>query len=588
MRLWFLVFLLAVSATQAEIIPSTARTAPWAGNVGVPGGIPHYTTIYANAVTDLGCDPTGGADISTILYDTIQGMPTGENVIYLPAGTYNLAARVQIAAGKKGIVLRGAGMGQTIIRPSDGAGNAFFLVGSSDYPYPAGSNPITAGATRGSTSIVVSDDLTYFVAGKQFVISSTTNPTYLHRLGGFADSSTTLAQTCNVVSKVGSTITFDPPLVSDFPSCSAVAFSYTPSSYIGFEDMTFDLDSEPATFCAVEWDQVYACWIKNVEVSHPHHRQMYMSSATRCEIRGSYFHDTTATGPNTEGLDFAAGASYCLIENNIFNNGGAMAVIFGDANGSCVGNAVSYNYFVNAPPGWWDISFSHGCHDMFNLAEGNILDWFKDDGYFGSASHNTLFRNRIYHRIQLKHLNNYYNVIGNVLGKLTDTTIYKLQNTSYEQTASDYDVTVGVPVYELGFPNIGNQTYTGSFAATSPPDYSALDNILGSPDNQKRDLNVSATLVRKGNYNLVDAAIPVSEALSGDTYADSVLYPEGAPDWWTDDDYVGEFPPIEATDPNTFNLPAKQRYEALSDPTPTPGVPDASFRRDQAILSRRR
>ena len=52
---------LSARPAVAEIIPP-GRTAPWQGNVGVPGGIPNRTKIYKNIVTDLGADPTGKVD----------------------------------------------------------------------------------------------------------------------------------------------------------------------------------------------------------------------------------------------------------------------------------------------------------------------------------------------------------------------------------------------------------------------------------------------------------------------------------------------------------------------------------------------
>ena len=77
---------------------------------------------------------------------------------------------------------------------------------------------------------------------------------------------------------------------------------------------------------------------------------------------------------------------------------------------------IAYNYISKRPPGSWDISVNHGPHNMLNLSEGNVFQSFKDDGYFGSSSHNTLFRNRIDWQVSLKHFSNYYNIVGNVLG----------------------------------------------------------------------------------------------------------------------------------------------------------------------------
>ena len=75
-----------------DIIPGS-RTAPWQANIGVPGGIPMRTTIYKNIVTDLGADPTGVVDCTSIILGAIASCPVGQ-VIYIPAGTFRLNSRV--------------------------------------------------------------------------------------------------------------------------------------------------------------------------------------------------------------------------------------------------------------------------------------------------------------------------------------------------------------------------------------------------------------------------------------------------------------------------------------------------------------
>ena len=88
---------------------------------------------------------------------------------------------------------------------------------------------------------------------------------------------------------------------------------------------------------------------------------------------------------------------------------------------------------------------------MLNLCEGNVFqNSFKDDGYFGSSSHNTLFRNVIPDQIALKHFCNYYNVVGNILGA---TRPGPRQTRTYEaQKSSNYWNNNVYPIYELGFP----------------------------------------------------------------------------------------------------------------------------------------
>ena len=104
---------LSAGPAVAEIIPP-GRTAPWQGNVGVPGGIPARTTIYKNIVTDLGADPTGKVDASPIINRAIGSCPVGQ-VVYMPAGIFKIATPIS-TTNKSNFTLRGAGQGQTILR----------------------------------------------------------------------------------------------------------------------------------------------------------------------------------------------------------------------------------------------------------------------------------------------------------------------------------------------------------------------------------------------------------------------------------------------------------------------------------------
>jgi hypothetical protein len=65
-----------------------------------------------------------------------------------------------------------------------------------------------------------------------------------------------------------------------------------------------------------------------------------------------------------------------------------MEINFGTTN-----SVVAYNYVPN--DGSDGITVNHGAHNCFNLYEGNFVTRFKNDGYFGSESDQTFFRNRI-------------------------------------------------------------------------------------------------------------------------------------------------------------------------------------------------
>src|SRR5262249_37775693 len=158
---------------------------------------------------------------------------------------------------------------------------------------------------------------------------------------------------------------------------------------IGLESLTLDMSNSTAGF-PIWFQQVWGCWVKDVEIKGAYSRVMnWGGPAVRCEVRGCYTRDVQASGPNHEGLEFGL-ASWNLIEDNICNNGGAPPILLEDGINPASCNVIGYNYVINTAPGFWDISFNHGSGSIFNLAEGNVIQDFEDDGYFGSASYNTL------------------------------------------------------------------------------------------------------------------------------------------------------------------------------------------------------
>ena len=136
-----------------DIIPPN-RTAPWQGNVGVPGGIPTRTTIWKNIVTDFGADPTGHVDAAPIINAAIISCPAGQ-VVYMPAGTFLIATPIYPAT-KSNFTLRGAGQGQTILHVTTNH-VPIYSSGVVPWPPPSTGPAITAGATKGSNTITVSD-----------------------------------------------------------------------------------------------------------------------------------------------------------------------------------------------------------------------------------------------------------------------------------------------------------------------------------------------------------------------------------------------------------------------------------------------
>jgi hypothetical protein len=530
----------------AEVIPNS-RTAPWQGNIGVPGGIPKRTKIYKNIVVDLGADRTGAKDCSSIIQNAINKCPNGQ-VVYIPEGRFRVETLIHIGNKTPNRTLRGAGMGRTtLFGPNN---NPIFTAGDPTWPLPdtSASNfvDISSGATKGSNMITVTS-AKKFVIGAPMAIAPNPLPVWAHNLGGFADTLRSMRVYFKVRSKTATTVTFDPPCPFDFSGLNPTAL-VDPTPYmqgVGIESMTLDMTNN-STEMPIWFQQAWGCWAKEVEIKQAYARQMRWDMVVRCEVRGCYTQNVQGSGPNHEGIEFSY-ASWNLIEDNICNNGGAPPIIMEEDITSSSCNVIGYNYITNTDPAFWDLSFSHGSGSILNLAEGNVINHFEDDGYYGSSSYNTLFRNRIRGQVRLKHFSDYYNVVGNILG---DTWA-----NSYETDVANYWDQGIAPVYELGFPNIGNASYIDTFGPTAPPDYSALPNTLDGC--QQLDRNVSATILRHGNWDYATHSVVWDPAILDHTIPSSLYY-STQPRWWPP---AVSWPPIGPDrDPMVGQIPAEIRF----------------------------
>src|SRR5262249_9016840 len=140
-----------------------------------------------------------------------------------------------------------------------------------------------------------------------------------------------------------------------------------------------------------------------------------------------------------------------------------------------VGSVIGYNFAVhNQVPGFSNqvpaYNTNHGPHCMMVLWEGNIGAGFQNDGYHGSGSHITVFRNLFNgidpfsqlstnrKPVDLCRFSYFHNVVGNVLGDPSWTP------QEYEMSAALAEYTDPV-IYRLGFPNVGND----AFVTGNPP-----------------------------------------------------------------------------------------------------------------------
>lgn len=523
----FVIFVLLSALLPAlswgEIVPTDRRTT-WQGNVGVPGGIPNRTVIYRNLVTDSGADNTGVADCTAILQNAMNSCPDSQ-VIYLPAGTYRINGCIFNPSHPR-FTIRGAGMGKTILDLHGSSCNGVIDIGSQDWPPPTANIVIQSGATAGSTSVTCVSP-TGVSAGKLIRIDQD-NLTWVKSLNGDPDRMSFLFKVTGVS---GNTVSFWPPLPFTMTNSPKVAV-YTTNAIegVGIEDLTLDMQNGPDAGSAVFFEQAYGCWLKNVEVAHSSHRQVWLTTAMNCEIRHCYIHDVQSFSSNREGIDLYENACWNLIEDNISVRGGYPMIVLGDWKGRCSANVIAYNYCEDAQSGSTvagsAISDNHGGHNMMNLYEGNVGQMFESDGYWGSSSHGTLLRNwfsgkysdQLYNHVAVKlnHFASYYNIVGNILGHPAETA-------SYESEVQGFPATLHL-IYRLGFPFIGSSNYNGTIPISAPPNYTQEPGDIGT-EPQRFDPNVRGTVIRHGNYDfatrnlnwdpmIVDRSIPNSYYLT--------------------------------------------------------------------------
>jgi hypothetical protein len=553
----FLLFVIVKTFQASAALIPLDRICNWQPgvNVGIPGGIPIRSVMYTNLVT-MGADNTGHADVSGYISLAVQNCPSGQYV-YMPAGTYAVS---NILSWNKlfNATLRGAGMGKTVLKAYTLSGGVGLIhLGGSEYPRPASSLLVISGATKDSTNLVVANASSVTVG--KFIRLEQVNPAYVVDVN--AGHTNDMSALFMVTRISGGSIGIFPALPCDFTNRPQIAaYTQWPDEAVGFEDFTLDM-TRSGTPSGFYFESLFGCWMKNVEIVGAPNHQVQIVGSMNLEIRGCYTHDTTGSGPNHEGIDLFGDVCWSLVEDNICNHGGFPQIILGDGRGGCCGNVVSYNYIANTDSGssvaGGALSVNHGPHNCFNLFEGNVAQMFQSDGYFGSASDNTCYRNWFHGAypgldypiaVNLDRWSCRFNFYANVLGSNGYTASYSTKDIGYPANTAI--------IYRLGYPNMGNSYYDGT---TNPP----------STSSAALDLNVENTILRTNNYDYANGQVvnPTIETLPA-----SLIY-DATPSWWG----TNRWPAI---DPNnatpTSMIPAQARY--LSNPLKPKLAPPSGLR----------
>jgi hypothetical protein len=443
----------------------------------------------------------------------ISACPSGQ-VVLLNAGTYPLGGQISIS--RSNVTLRGAGPDQTKIVPTagGGCGNTTSLIClSADNNWSDGPDHLTnwtAGYAQGTTVVTLasvsglsvgqvlildqqddaSDTGSIFICGTLAVTCSSEGQVG----GGGRGGNHAQLQHALVTAINGNNVTIFPGLyLPNWTSAKSPAawWATTLVRSVGIEDLSIDNRTAGAGSITV-FNNAYNCWIKDVASigggSRSHVDMQYSPNIT---VRDSYFWG--ASGANLSyGIEPWMGGNE-LVENNIFQHVTTPMLV-----GAEEGSVYAYNYvidqFTNNPSWLYPSAMNHDPGTMMDLFEGNVMPSAMQDSIHGSHAMETYFRNRLSGRdtansqttqtvpFLLQSFSRYTNFVGNVLG----TSGY---HNTYQSIFGGILGNCETSIYNLGF----GGTDCGSGSVNS-------------------DLLVASTLMRWGNYDVVNASVQWNSA----------------------------------------------------------------------------
>ena len=473
----------------AEWIPAERLTNWTPGvTVGVPGGIPTNRTHLIDVTkAPYNADKTGKTDAQPAIVKAIKDAKDND-VVYLPAGTYLANHAITVYAARAGS--RSAARGR-IRRSSSPAARRCrrqrlcpptAATGGMATRRSSTLRAVTSGGrtelTVGDTNVMkdypkggVGEVVQIAIKGdkKLPVLSSGGAPSYDRKY------------ITRIVAKTATAVTISPPLLFDVPA------ELTPimrpvgryAESVGIEDLTVDGTDCPSGGCLVSIGQSYGCWVRNVTVRK--RSTVSLVCMARCNARSGTATSTAARRPRarTGGL-FLGMSSHCLIEDNIISPDT-------EVDGGSAGNVFAYNFcdddWIQGGLLGMSIDTNHAPHNSFNLYEGNYVPRFQADGYWGSCSHDTAFRNWFHASsdkttewwvaVNINRFTRCYNIVGNILGKKGYTWLYEVELPG--------SATASITSTSLGFPNMGNGWCNGKTAQPSKGKYWAdWDPVVGT------------------------------------------------------------------------------------------------------------
>jgi len=591
----------ALSQAASGILPPDRNAAAnWrmAGMLSV-GGIPDRTAVCAT-VSPLG----EGKDDTTNIQNAIEGCPLGQ-VVQLVAGIFTIPDGKFVLLNK-GITLRGAGAGATVLTRTDGAKlNSYFpgccaslmiLAGPQRWNnYSSGNTDLTADVTAGSYSVQVASSAGFAVgqvvlldeaSGAEWqqdriwpneqiwassdyrVVWNKHKPylsgddfgadTYPYTSGSagcwFSDCDRPTNEMHQIAAISGNTITFDSPVTISYRTRHQAKLYYWTTAqftrYAGIENLTAEYgDDGNILFYGCAY-----CWARSVESRLWLGNGFRIMASFRVELQGVYAHNAVWPVPGGGGYAISLDwwSSEALIENSISMLANKVMVVRSAGAGSVVG----YNYmddgYINGMDRWVEIGLnaSHMAGSHHVLFEGNWGFNIDSDQTHGNTIYNTFFRNYASgYRKPFRALDGTY---------IDDTTgccgpLRAAAAHAYAYWFSFIGNVLGMPGKMSGWV----YDAIGGLKRFPPNGIWMLGYMDVSP--QGYDPNVAATAIRDGNFDYLTNAIHWASNDTTHTLPDS-LYLTKKPAFfsghrwpWVDPTGSGQ---------HLYTLPAKARYDA--------------------------
>lgn len=438
---------------DTSIVPTDSRTI-W--DPGIPQGVPPDDAVAASRqdgagpATQYGSTISAGASAATIqsALDSAgaEATKTSRRYVLLGAGTFNISTTLTIPSY---VILRGTSTGignrQTVLVQGF-TGGLIAIDGAGNEGNWGTVRNVSGVAYKGDTTITV-DNASNFNVGDILTIDQLNDGSYEGPSGKvmnynppsagdwvwwltslfyqrqpysagngvqflFPDSAgwRHTSERVEVLSKSGNTLTIyngvrgqGKPLHMTYyntPHIYRCAGAYTDVvRYAGIENLKLNPSGTNGQRVISIHGAAY-CWVKNVEIDGAaqtwsgRHCQLY-SQTYRCEIRDSYFHESSNydQGGNAYGLNISGTNN--LIENNVVVKLNK-PIVMECSNG---GNVVAYNFVDRAHIGslsdsWLEAAIStHASYCHHELFEGNYTPNIGPDSTHGNNGFNTIFRN---------------------------------------------------------------------------------------------------------------------------------------------------------------------------------------------------